>query len=191
MEPNGIDNDGGFNSEIRKKLLRRYGPTFQQLCILSSYSKYKPSCIPAWQRLWLNLKYCVPCIFQPQQDTSPIDAIKIDHLKFWVKDKYLGPELTSGFCCTSDANLDDDELVNLYHGRKTKALDTTCLRAIHHRQRYLLRLIDQCDEDKDGMLSEYEFLLLMFKVHEACCCSHGCQRLIDAVPKVSNVMNVV
>ena len=185
-----------INNEIQEELKEIYKDTFEQLSMMSSYSKYKPSFVPPLQRLGASCSYLwcklFSCNRSEETQTSFIKkkrGIKIEHLKIWCEDKYLGPDLTSGFVCTlddDDVGHETDYMMNKCKGgRMPVGRDTSCVRELFNRHYLLNNLIDEADIDKDGILSEDEFYGLMLNIHLACRCTHSCVPLIDTVPKVS------
>ena len=173
---------------VKRQLKERYGCTFKQLCMLSEYSERRPTWFRQLQRIYHFCFYlCCKLCFRAKeaQNMAPKEGIKIAHLKLWCKDKHMGPELTSGFFCKAEENQEREKLLFCDSVRKMEGTDTSCVVEIKSRQNYLNHIIDQSDMDKDGILSEDEFLFLMLKVHEACICEHKCVPLIDTVPKVS------
>ena len=190
---NHIQND----RKVREEIEEIYKSTFQQLSMMSSYSKYVPSFVTHFHRfglscasLWQKLFSCNKSEENQRSKTGKKRGIKIEHLKLWCEDKYLGPDLTSGFLCdVNDENIsyETDTMMNKCKGgRMPVGRDTSCIRELLNRHHFLNNLIDQADVDKDGILSKDEFYAFMLKVHEACRCSHSCVSLIDAVPKVKN-----
>ena len=182
-------------AKVRKEIEEIYKGTFKQLTLMSSYSKYKPSFVTHFQKcgvscasLWRKL--CTWDKSEVSQDANDGKkrGIKIEHLKIWCEDKYLGPDLTSGFVSDfDDENISfaTDHMMNKCKGgRMPVGRDTSCVRELLNRHCFLNNLIDQADMDKDGILSEEEFYGFMLKIHESCRCSHSCVSLIDAVPKV-------
>lgn len=185
-----------INIDIQEDLKEIYKDTFEQLSMMSSYSKYKPSFVTPLQKLGTSCSYLwcklLSCDRSGEAQRSYIRkkrGIKIEHLKIWCEDKYLGPDLTSGFVCAfddEDVVHETDYMMNKCKGgRMPVGRDTSCVRELLNRHSMLNNLIDQADIDKDGILSEDEFYGLMLSIHLACRCTHSCVSLIDAVPKVS------
>ena len=181
--------------KVREEIEEIYKSTFEQLSLMSSYSKCIPSFVTQFQKIgvscanmWRKMFSCKKSDDSQAAKTGKKRGIKIEHLKLWCEDKYLGPDLTSGFLCElNDENIsyETDHMMNKCKGgRMPVGRDTSCVRELLNRHHFLNNLIDESDIDNDGMLSEDEFYAFMLKVHEACRCNHSCVSLIDAIPKV-------
>ena len=185
MELDNCTYSTGKTLLIKDQLKERYKNTFKKLCMLSSYSKYRPSFMTHLHKFWTSCSvFCYEMFNQTAETPTYVtkQGIKIEHLKIWCQDKHLSPELTVGFFCNFIGSHEEEPLIN---GRKLEAKDSTCLQEILKRKRYLIHLIDLCDVDEDGVLCEDEFLCLMLQIHETCRCEHSCTSLIDAIPVVN------